>query len=285
MESVPYRRGRPMWLRLRSREVIRSYEYEVKKELAHGNVSAAICALEILSCRYCWHQSVERLLFYRANRPEELGHTINLFKAISHGSYFLRHHKAYAKVSLAYLAVKCRDSNLARESQALLLESVAALEGDPKLLTCHLRNRENKLKQLISTKTALLHLSLMLEECQSLPAIGLWAHELTQALDFDQVKADVALRMISNLSRCLVLYALVDAGAALLDLRLLIVEAGRQRHRWSRASENHLEFVENIVSDLGNGKIPDILTVDSPSLRLTLQKFWLDSGSGKILNK
>ena len=103
------------------------------------------------------------------------------------------------------------------------------------------------------------------------------------ALDFDQVKADVALRMISNFSRCLVLYALIDTEAALLDLRCLIVEAGRQRHRWP-SSENHLEFVENIVSDLSNGKVPDILTEKSPYLDWSLSRFWIGFNSGAIVD-
>ncbi len=283
-EAILRRRGRPMWLRLRSRYVIRSYEKKVDEELTQENVPAAICALEVLSSRYCWHQSVEKLLFYRINRPTDCCYSIRLFRAISLGSCFLRHHRAYARISLAYLAVKNDDIALARESQLLLVESAALLEETPGLLTCNLRNRENTLKQLVSTKTALLHISLMLEEGRSLPAIGLWAHNLLVALDFDQVKADVALRMISNFSRCLVLYALIDTEAALLDLRCLIVEAGRQRHRWSRASENHLEFVENIVSDLSNGKVPDILTEKSHFLDLTLSRFWIGFNSGAIVD-
>lgn len=273
------RRGRPKWLRLRSRYVIRSYEKEVEEQLAHGNVQAAMRALEILSCRYCWHQSVEKLLFYRANRPVDCDLAIDLFKGICDGVCFLSHHRAYARVSLAYLAVKSQNIALARESQSLLCKSAAFLENAPKLFGCQLRNRENHLKRLVSTKTALLHLSLMLERGRSLPAIGLWAHNLLLALDFDQIQADVAFRMISNFCRCLVLYALIDVQAALLDLRRLIVEAGRQRYRWSRASENHLEFVENIVRDLEGGRVPGILTVDSPFLCLTLNEFWRDYAS------
>ena len=157
-----------------------------------------------------------------------------------------------------------------------MLESAALLESDPEVLKCQLRNRENNLKLLVSTKTVLLHTSLMLKDSQSIAAIGLWAHNLLAVLDFDQVKADVALRMISNFSRCLALYAVIDAEAAVQDLHRLITEAGRQRHRWSRASENHLEFVQNIMSDLSNEQVPEILTVESPSLYLNLSRFWLD---------
>ena len=263
-----------------SRREIKLLKALLRASLEKGNVPAAMFALEVLSSRYCWHQSVEKLLFYRANRPNDYRHTISLFKAISIGSFFLRHHRAYARVNMGYLAVKSNDINLAKESQLMLLESAALLENDPKVLRCHLRNRENNLKLLVSTKTVLLHLSLMLKDSQSIAAIGLWAHNLLAVLDFDQVKADVALRMISNFSRCLALYAVIDAEAAVHDLHRLIVEAGRQRHHWSRASENHLEFVQNIVSDLCNEQVPKILTVESPSLHLKLSRFWLNFTPG-----
>ena len=271
-----------MWLRLRSRAIIRSHEQDVEKALASRNISEALRVLEKLSCHYCWHQSVENLLFYRGNRPENSADTIDLFQAISVGSCFLRHHRAYALVSLAYLAVINDDVALARESQALLHKSASLLESDPGSLKCHLRNRENRLKQLISTKAALFHLALMLEENQSLPGIGLWAHNLLLLLDFDRIKADVAFRMMSNFGRCLALYALVDDSAARLDLHKLMIEAGRARYRFSRASEDHLGFIQHILSDLENGKVPKILSVNIPSLDLSFSRVWKDFCSTAI---
>ncbi len=279
---MPGHRGRPMWLRLRSRAIIRSHEQDIEKALASRNVSEALRVLEKLSCHYCWHGSVEKLLFYRANRPEYSADTVALFRAISVGSCFLRHHRAYALVSLAYLAVSNHDVALARETQALLDDSVSLLESDPGSFKCHLRNRENRLKQLISTKAALFHLDLMLEENQSLPGIGLWAHNLLSLLDFDRIKADVALRMMSNFGRCLALYALVDEQGARLDLHKLMIEAGRARHRRSRALEDHLGFIQQILSDLENGKVPKILSVNIPSLDLSLSRVWQDFCSEAI---
>jgi hypothetical protein len=271
-----------MWLRLRSRAIIRSHEQEIELALASRNVPEALRALEKLSCRYCWHRPVEKLLFYRSNRPENSTDTIDLFRAISVGSCFRRHHRAYALVSLAYLAVSNHDVALARESQELLSKSVSLLEKEPGLLKCNLRNRENRLKQLISTKAALFHLALMLEEKRSLPGIGLWAHKLLLLLDFDSIKADVVLRMMSNFGRCLALYALVDDPGARLDLHKLMIEAGRSRHRWSRASEDHLGFLRKIVSDLEAGKVPEILAVNSLSLDLSFSSVWQDFRSGAI---
>lgn len=281
---MPDRRGRPMWLRLSSRAIIRSHEKELEEALACGDISEALRVLEILASRYCWHKPVEKLLFYRVNRPKNSADTIDIFKAILVGSSFRRHHRVYALVSLAYLAVKNHDVALARECQMLLCRSVSLLESDPRSFSCRSRNRENRLKQLVSTKTALLHLALLLGERESLSDIGLWAHNLLLFLDFDRINADAALRMMSNFSRCLALYALTDLQSTLLDLHQLMIEARRSRHLKSRAQEDHLGFIQQIVRDIETGTVPRILTVDSPGLSLRLNDFWLDFRSGAIAN-
>ncbi|MCP9816466.1 hypothetical protein KBY76_07250 [Synechococcus sp. GreenBA-s] len=275
-------RGRPLWLRFRSRRSVLALEEEARAALAHGDVAVALVALETLARRYRWHAPVEALLFRRAARPAGGAQAEALLRGIAACAGFRRHHRAYAAVSLVYRAAASGDCSLARELQVGLEAAVAELEADPATLHCGRRNRENRLKRLISSRAALLHLALLQHDQQALAAIGPWAHALLARLDFDRLPADVSLRLMSNFGRCLALQAPLAPQALRLDLERLVAEAARPRHRHSRAPEDHLGFLRGLLADLGTGApLLAILNVDTPELRAGLGAFWQAAAQGR----
>lgn len=272
-------RGRPLWLRFRSRPIVRSLEAEAHAALTQGDAAGALAALRTLAERYRWHAPVETLLFRRAARPADAATTAALLRGLVAGEGFRRHHRAYAAVSLAYLAAASSDRALAEELRPALESAAAELEADPASRRCRRRNRENRLKRLISSRAALLHLALLQGDQARLAAIGSWAHNLLARLDFDRLPADVSLRLMSNFSRCLALQAPAAPERLRLDLERLVGEASRPRHRDSRAHEDHLGFLQTMLADLESGEpLAQILTVDSPELRQALQAFWQAAG-------
>lgn len=275
-------RGRPLWLRFRSRRIVLALEAEVQVALARGDAAAALAALETLAARHRWHAPVETLLFRRAARPTDGATAAALLRGIAAGAGFRRHHRAYAAVSLAYRAAASGDRPLARELWAGLERAVAELEADPATLRCRRRNRENRLKRLISSRAALLHLALLLNDQPALAAIGPWAHALLARLDFDRLPADVSLRLMSNFGRCLALQAPTAPQALRLDLERLVAEASRPRHRHSRAPEDHLGFLRGLLADLESGApLLAMLNVDTPELRAGLGAFWQAAAEGR----
>jgi hypothetical protein len=268
-------RGRPLWLRFRSRHIVRALQAEAHAALARGDAAAALAALATLAGRYRWHAPVETLLFRRAARPTEEATAAALLRGIAAGEGFRRHHRAYAAVSLAYQAVSGGDHALARELQAGLEGAVAELEADPATLHCRRRNRENRLKRLISSRAALVHLALLLGDQGPLAATGPWAHDLLARLDFDRLPADVSLRLLSNFSRCLALQGPAAPERLREDLERLVAEADRPRHRHSSAPEDHLGFLRNLLADLESGEpLLAILNVNTPELQAGLGSFW-----------
>jgi hypothetical protein len=272
-------RGRPLWLRFRSRRIVRALEAQAQAALTQGDSAGALAALESLAKLYRWHAPVETLLFRRAARPEDAATTAALLRGLVAGEGFRRHHRAYAAVSLAYLAASRGDRTLAAELRPALERAASELEADPGSLRCRRRNRENRLKRLISSRAALLHLALLQGDQGRLAAIGPWAHNLLEHLDFDRLPADVSLRLMSNFGRCLALQAPTAPQRLRLDLERLVREASRPRHRDSRAHEDHLSFLQTMLADLESGEpLAQILTVDSPELGQALQTFWQAAG-------
>lgn len=275
-------RGRPLWLRFRSRQIVLTLEAKVHRSLERGDSGAALSALQTLAGRYRWHAPVETLLFRRAARPTDEVTVVALLRGIAAVETFRRHHRAYAAVSLAYRAVASGDHVLARELQAGLEHSVAELEADPATLRCRRRNRENRLKRLISSRAALLHLALVLNDQPSLEVIGPWAHALLANIEFNRLPADVSLRLMSNFGRCLALQAPMAPQRLRLDLERLAIEASQPRHHHSRAPEDHLGFLRALLADLETGDpLFRILNVDTPELRAALGSFWQAAADGR----
>ncbi len=268
-------RGRPLWLRFRSRQEVKARELEAQAALARGDSATALSLLAELASRYHWHAPVETLLFLRARRPDDATTTTELLRGIASDGRFRSHHQSYAAVSLAYLAASGGDRALAEELRPNLERAASDLEADPQCRSCRRRNRENRLKRLISSRAALFHLALLQGEMERLDVIGAWAHALLTTLDFDRLPADVSLRLMSNFGRCLALQAATAPRRLRLDLERLAREASRPRHRRSKAHEDHLGFLRGILHDLEKGEPPlQILSVDTPELRLALQTFW-----------
>lgn len=275
-------RGRPLWLRLRSRRRILALEANAQAALAAGEITTALVALEILAVRYHWHAPVETLLFRRASRPSDSSTSEALLQGLASGAGFRRHHRAYATVSLAYRAATDGNQDLARTVQPLLEEAVRALEADPTHLHCRRRNRENRLKRLISSRAALMHLALLQRDWPQLARCGAWAHTLLDRLDFDRLPADVTLRLMSNFGRCLALQAPCAPERLRADLERLTTEAARPRHHHSRATEDHLGFLRGLLGGLDSGEpLMAILNVKTPALRESLQGFWQAARQGR----
>ena len=274
-------RGRPLWLRWRSRRSILHLQSEVQQALAVHDIPAALVALDVLAGDYHWHGTLETLLFRRASRPQDQASLVALLHGIARGSRFRRHHRAYALVSLAYRAAACGDGRLAEELRPSLEAAIARLDADPGTLHCQRRNRENRLKMLISSKAALAHVALLQNDWIALDGVGSWAHRLLESLDFDRLPADVTLRLMSNFGRCLALQAPRSPGPLRTDLERLAGEAARPRHRHSRAHEDHLAFVLDLVAALEReAPIQAILNEDTPLLRDRLQAFWQAAQAG-----
>jgi len=302
--SVADLRARPLWLRWRSRARIERWEAVVTAALANGEPEIALQALQQLTGNLHWHRPVETLLFHRSSRPTDLRVQIALLRGIAAGNSFRPHHRAYAQVSLAYRAAETGDLDLAQALVPLLETEATTLLADPASLRCRRRNRENRLKRLISCRTALYHLYLLLDQPWQLAAIAGWAHGLLPRLDFNRLPADVVLRLMSNYARCLCLQAPLAAPPGLpvplvllrRDLERLEQEAGRPRHRRSRAREDHLGFLRQLVAALdhplpmategrsiaGADPLPplaeDLLIVDTPLLRRCIAEYWRQAG-------
>lgn len=274
-------RGRPLWLRFRSRRTVQALEAQARAALAVGDVAAALQALETLAARLRWHAPVETLLFRRSARPTEEATATDLLRGIAAGAGFRRHHRAYAAVSLAYRAVASGDRALARELRPVLEAAAGELEADPATLRCRRRNRENRLKRLISSRAALVHLALLLGDHPALVATGPWAHALLARLEFNRLPADVSLRLMSNFGRCLALQAPLAPERLRADLERLAAEAARPRYRRSRAPEDHLGFLRGLLAELERGEpLLAILNVDTPPLREGLLAFWQAAAQG-----
>lgn len=275
-------RGRPLWLRFRSRRRVLALEAQARGALDSGDPAAALLALAELAGHHHWHAPVETLLFRRAARPDDIASTENLLRGIVGGSSFRRHHRAYAAVSLAYLAAASGDLSLAAELRPILEFATTELEADPASLRCRRRNRENRLKRLISSQAALLHLALLEGDPARLAAIGPWAHSLLARIDFDRLPEDVSLRLMSNFGRCLALQAPTAPERLRHDLQRLMAEAALPRHRRSRAPEDHLGFLQGLLTDLEGGEpLLQILNVDTPALRIGLRTFWQAAAAGR----
>lgn len=275
-------RGRPLWLRLRSRRRVLALEADAQAALAAGDITTALVALETLAVQYHWHAPVETLLFRRAARPSDSRRSEALLRGLATGAGFRRHHRAYATVSLAYRAVSDGNQALARTLHPLLEEAVGDLEADPAHLHCRRRNRENRLKRLISSRAALMHLALLQRDWPQLTRCGTWAHTLLGRLDFDRLPADVTLRLMSNFGRCLALQAPTAPERLRADLERLATEAARPRHRRSRAHEDHLGFLRGLLGGLDSGEpLMAILNVETPALRESLQGFWQAASQGR----
>jgi hypothetical protein len=258
-------------------------EGKAQAALARGDAATALASLAVLAGRYRWHAPVETLLFRRAARPGDTATNAALLRGLAADGSFRRHHRAYAAVSLAYLAAGCGDQALADELRPILERAARELEAEPASLRCRRRNRENRLKRLISSRTALLHLALLQGDQDRLAAIGPWAHDLLTRLDFDRLPADVSLRLMSNFGRCLALQAPTAPQRLHRDLERLVAEAIRPRHRHSRAHEDHPGFLRGLLTDLESGEpLFQILTVDTPELRLGLRAFWQAANLGGV---
>ena len=103
--------------------------------------------------------------------------------------------------------------------------------------------------------------------------IGNWAHRCLHSINFDNLPADVTLRLMSNFGRCLFLQAPSAPCALKHDLQRLLKEANRTRHRHSRAQEDHPAFLSRLLKAVETGTKPPILTVETSVLREQLQRF------------
>jgi len=255
--------------------------------LEAGDVENTLQALRLLSSARR-KAVVDQVLFKRAFRPSAHESQARLLERLSEMRELPEHQRAYARVALGWWAVREGDRALAERLCSPLKKAATLLWRDRATLRCGRRNRENRLKRLVSTWTCLAHLQLMLEQVHPLPELSGSAHELWSRLEPTHIPADVLLRMSSNLSRCLVLQAPRHPEWLAHDLRTLLADLQQPRYATLQPQEDHRAYVGRLLDGLahwcasGGGARPGVvpafalaaLNVDTPLVRRGLRRLW-----------
>jgi hypothetical protein len=219
----------------------------VPRALAEGDVAGALAALRSLPSASARQALAERLLFKRAHRPADPGREAALLEGLMREPGLRPHQRAYARVALGWWAIRQGDCDRAAVLWADLEASSRALQRQTAGRRCGRRNRENRIKLLVSTWTVLAHLSLMLDRLDPLPALAEAAHDLLQRLDATRLPAEVMLRMSSNLARCLALQGPAHGDRLLADLTRLhggLMALGEDA---GAPEEDHRGYVEGLL--------------------------------------
>ena len=233
----------------------------VHRAVGANDDATALADLHTLAERHGRHELVHRLLFRRGFRPKDPASQRRLLWGVAGDQVFHHSHRSYALISLSYRSLKDGDSSQA----ALLIPRIeamaAALENDPATLTCPLGNRRNRAKLLVSSYATLVHLQLLVRDGDAVARIGAQALALAERMDYEQLPADVAYRLTTNLARSLGVAQLDawrrhdDEGQrrALAALEALRLETLNPRHGGSGAQENHRRFVASLLESYATG--------------------------------
>jgi hypothetical protein len=167
-------------------------------------------------------------------------------------------HRCYARIAEAYLVLRLEDQERAVTLLPALRDLALELTADPQFGCCLEPNRRNRAKMLVSLCTAIYHLGLLLDDDAPL----LWAWELMLKVRprfaFDQLNADAALRMSSNLCRCLACGVLLQDSLAIqapersaqalhqVKHEVLKYCCSSERHGKQTTQENHLALIDNL---------------------------------------
>ncbi len=181
--------------------------------------------------------------------------------------------RTYAGIALGWSLIRLNLRAPAATLVPSLLAAADALEVDPATFTCNRRNRENRLKQLVSIWTVVIHLLLLSEQSEQIPALARAAHQLIRRLELQAIPADVLLRMSSNWARCLVWQWPQEPAILAEDLIVLSDAVNHQRCSSSRPDEDHRAFLKDLQDSLsrdGEGLLQQALTLSTEGLLVAL---------------
>ena len=216
---------------------------------------------------------VERLLFQRGLRPQDPADQRALFEALFGVDLLDGDQRTYAGIALGWSLIRLNLRAPAATLVPSLLAAAEALEADPTTFSCTRRNRENRLKQLVSIWTVVIHLMLLSEQSDQIPALARAAHQLIRRLELQSIPADVLLRMSSNLARCLVWQWPQEPEILAEDLTLLSDAVNHQRCSSCRPDEDHRAFLKDLQDSLsrdGKGLLQQALTLSTEGLLVAL---------------
>ena len=210
-------------------------------------------------------RAVERVLFRTGSRPADLLQSFTVMETIALHGRVLASHRSYARIAQSYIALKLRDLGRARSVLVELHKLSCEQATLPGLGACPQPNRQNQAKLMVSLCTASYHLAVMLGDDRELERAWQQVIELESNLDFDRLNPDAALRMSSNLSRCLAVGWLLESTAEVsasqrqgLILQLLSTVQQAMTDACERTSaasrrriqENHWALMRTLQEDL-----------------------------------
>ena len=203
-------------------------------------------------------RAVERLLFRTGSRPASSASRLEVFDRIADHPQVLASHRCYARIAQTYLVLRLEDQQRAADLLPALRDLALELTADPALGRCLEPNRRNQAKMFVSLCTATYHLGLLLDDDAPL----LWAWELMlnvlPRFAFDKMNADAALRMSSNLCRCLACGVLLSDSLAIqapersaqalhqVKHEVLSHCCSGERNGKQKTQENHIALIDNL---------------------------------------
>ena len=229
---------------------------------------------------------IERLLFQRGLRPHNPLDQQGLFEALLESTVLDADQRAYAGVALGWTLIRLDAIDSASSLIRTLQREADRLAVDPAASGCQRRNRENRLKRLVSIWTVLIQLMLLAGKEEGIPAVAMDAHRLLVGTDLMRIPADVVLRMSSNWVRCLVWNWPVSPEVLLDDLMLLQKALNDERCAESHPDEDHRAFLDTVLQRLQRGEGPadaleESLNHSSTTLIAAVRRFALSSESAR----
>ena len=231
-------------------------------------------------------RAVERLLFRTGSRPADPLQCLTVLETIACHRHVLASHRCYARIAQSYIALKLRDQGKARSVLVALSKLSCEQATLPGLGACPQPNRQNQAKVMVSLCTATSHLAVMLGDDRVLERAWQQVVDLESTLDFDRLNPDAALRMSSNLCRCLALGWLLESTEAVsasqrqgLILQLLssvqqaVADACQQGASASRrrTQENHWALMRTLQENLQQLNRDDTSVREGACRRLAAQ--------------
>jgi hypothetical protein len=231
-------------------------------------------------------QLVDRLLFQRAHRPDDGGTQIALLEGLQQMSLLPEHQRAYALIALGWTHLRERSPDQAKRCIRPLEDDVQRLLADPETLRCGRRNRENRLKRLISCWNLLGHLHLQDENWSALLQLSGSSSDVLHRVDPNQLPGDVLLRVSSNWARTLLWQGPQQPQKLVDDLQRLLAIIESDRCAASRPEEDHRGFVRDWLRRmstwwanpsegvLSSEELASALTVSTLDLIAAAEQYW-----------
>jgi hypothetical protein len=250
-----------------------------------GDVEEMLSLLEEMEPRQR-QQLVDRLLFQRAHRPEDVGTQIALLEGLQQMMLLQEHQRAYVLIALGWTYLRERSPDQAKRCIRPLEDDIHRLLADPETLQCGRRNRENRLKRLISCWNLLGHLHLQDENWLALMQLSGSSSDLLHRFDPDQLPGDVLLRVSSNWARTLLWQGPQQPQKLVDDLQRLLAIIESDRCAASRPEEDHRGFVRDWLRRMSTGmadpfkgvlsweELASALTVSTPDLIAAVEQYW-----------